>query len=68
MLTPLYTIQNESGKDHQKVFTIEATVQWVTIGVGVGANKKKAQEFAAQNALQNQEEWQYLLNSEEKLK
>jgi len=63
MLTPLYTIQDESGKDHQKVFTIEASVQWVTIGVGVGTNKKKAQEFAAQNALQNQEKWQYLLDA-----
>jgi len=27
MLTPLYTIQDESGMDHQKVFTIEASVQ-----------------------------------------
>jgi ribonuclease-3 len=26
-VTPLYNIQDESGKDHQKVFTIEATVQ-----------------------------------------
>lgn len=64
--TPGYDILEEEGKDHEKTFTIAATVQWVTIGVGVGTNKKKAQELAAQDALQNQEKWKYLL-SEEKI-
>lgn len=62
--TPGYAILEEEGKDHEKTFTIAATVQWVTIGVGVGTNKKKAQEFAAQDALQNQEKWNHLLSWE----
>lgn len=59
--TPLYIILEEEGKDHEKTFTIAAVVQWVTIGVGVGTNKKKAQELAAQDALQNQEKWSHIL-------
>jgi ribonuclease III len=62
--TPGYIILEEVGKDHEKTFTIAATVQWVTIGVGVGTNKKKAQELAAQDALQNGEKWEYLLRGE----
>lgn len=62
--TPLYSILEEEWKDHEKTFTIAATVQWVTIGVGVGTNKKKAQELAAQDALQNHEKWKYLLAGE----
>jgi dsRNA-specific ribonuclease len=34
------------------------------IGVGVGTNKKKAQELAAHDALQNQEKWDHLLNEQ----
>jgi dsRNA-specific ribonuclease len=34
------------------------------IGVGVGTNKKKGQELAAQDALQNQEKWEYLLDTQ----
>jgi ribonuclease-3 len=62
--TPVYSILQEAGKDHEKTFTIAATVQSVTIGVGVGPNKKKAQENAAQDALQNQEKWKYLLDEQ----
>gem|GEM_PF-3581099 len=36
----------------------------MSIGVGVGTNKKKAQELAAQDALQNREKWEYLLSGE----
>lgn len=59
--TPLYTILDESGKDHEKSFTISVSVQWVDIGLGVGTNKKKAQEWAAENALVNQDNWIHLL-------
>ncbi|MCB9807098.1 hypothetical protein H6768_04400 [Candidatus Peribacteria bacterium] len=33
--TPLYTVLSEEGKDHEKVFTISASISGVTIGTGV---------------------------------
>jgi len=35
----------------------------VTIGTGIGTNKKLAQEAAANDALQNALKWEYLLNN-----
>lgn len=63
-VTPLYTVIDEQGKDHAKTFTICASVQGVTIGTGVGTNKKLAQEASALNALQNQPNWEHLLQAE----
>jgi ribonuclease-3 len=60
-ITPLYTVLHEEGRDHEKVFTIAACVSGVTIGTGMGTNKKLAQESAALDALENQEKWQYIL-------
>ena len=60
-ITPLYTVISEEGKDHEKVFSISASIAGVTIGTGIGTNKKLAQESAATDALQNQERWQHLL-------
>lgn len=60
-VTPLYTVLSEEWRDHEKIFTVSASVSGVTIGTGIGTNKKFAQESAASNALQNQEKWQDLL-------
>lgn len=60
-ITPFYTVISEEGKDHEKVFTISASIAGVTIGTGIGTNKKLAQESAASDALQNQQRWQNLL-------
>lgn len=62
-ITPDYTVLNEEGKDHEKVFTISASIAGVTIGIGIGTNKKLAQEAAATDALQNSEKWSYLLKN-----
>lgn len=62
--TPLYTVLSEEGKDHAKVFTISASIWGVTIGTGVGTNKKLAQEAAAIDALQQKDSWEYLLQAE----
>ncbi len=60
-ITPLYTVVSESGPDHGKMFTISASILWMTIGTGIGMNKKSAQELAALDAFENQEKWQHLL-------
>lgn len=62
--TPLYTVLSEEWKDHAKVFTISAAITGVTIGTGMGTNKKLAQEAAASDALQQKDKWEYLLQSQ----
>jgi len=34
-ITPLYIVLGEEGKDHEKIFTVSASVSGVTIGTGV---------------------------------
>lgn len=60
-ITPLYTVLSEEGKDHEKIFTISASILWVTIGTGSGTNKKLAQEAAALDAFAHEEKWRELL-------
>ncbi|MBP7806389.1 ribonuclease III [Candidatus Gracilibacteria bacterium] len=62
-VTPDYNVLSEEGKDHQKVFTISASISGVTIGTGIGTNKKLAQEAAATDALQNADKWEHLINN-----
>ena len=49
--TPRYIITHEDGPDHDRTFTIEVQVLNVTYGVGVGKNKKDAEQAAAEQAL-----------------
>jgi ribonuclease-3 len=62
--TPVYGPLSEEWKDHAKVFTISASITGVTIGTGMGTNKKLAQEAAASDALQQKDKWEYLLQSQ----
>jgi ribonuclease-3 len=50
---PRYRISAQSGPDHKKVFTVDVMVRGRKLGEGVGANKKKAEQFAAKDALEN---------------
>lgn len=51
METPVYTVLKEEGPEHQKIFTIEVSVNGLPYGTGVGANKKQTEQEAAKNAL-----------------
>lgn len=53
--TPSYQQIKAVGPDHDKVFTVAATVQGIEIGRGTGPSKQKAQRAAAAEAL---EHWQ----------
>lgn len=46
-----YNIVSESGPDHNKTFTVELTVNNVTVGTGSGKSKSKAEQAAAKDAL-----------------
>lgn len=52
---PFYAIRAEEGPDHDKIFTVEVRIQNRTVGVGVGNSKKRAEQNAAQNALEKLE-------------
>ena len=49
---PKYTVVNETGPDHQKVFEVEIEAQGRALGKGSGKSKKEAEQHAAQVALE----------------
>ena len=48
---PKYTIVKEEGPDHDRTFTVEVTIGEGMCGMGVGKNKKEAEQAAAEDAL-----------------
>ena len=43
----------ESGPDHDKRFEVEVSLNGRVIGTGSGSSKKRAEQMAAQSALEN---------------
>ena len=46
-----YALVGESGPDHDKRFEVEVSLNGRVIGTGSGSSKKRAEQMAAQNAL-----------------
>jgi len=51
MSPPEYQTIKESGPDHEKVFTVQVTVEDLVDGVGKGYSKREASKLAAKEAL-----------------
>lgn len=49
--TPVYRVMNETGPDHDKVFTVGVYVESELYGEGSGPSKQSAQQAAAEKAL-----------------
>ncbi len=47
-----YILTGESGPDHNKEFTVELQINGETVGAGVGSSKKRAEQNAAQEAME----------------
>ena len=47
-----YNLVGESGPDHDKQFCVELTLNGEVVGVGSGSSKKRAEQAAAQKALE----------------
>jgi len=50
---PRYEVIDESGPDHQKIFTVVVHAQGRAAGRGIGPNKKDAEQLAAREALRS---------------
>jgi len=50
---PRYVILTEDGPDHDRTFTVEVHIGNRSSGVGVGKNKKDAEQAAAEQALES---------------
>lgn len=50
-ITPMYSILNESGPDHDKIFEIIVKIGQDSFGTGKGKNKKIAEQAAAKDLL-----------------
>lgn len=48
---PLYTLVQEKGPDHEKLFIVEVRFEGELLGEGMGATKKEAEQEAARKAL-----------------
>ncbi len=48
---PIYRLENESGPDHEKLFTICVVINGQKTGIGKGFSKKKAEQKAAKETL-----------------
>lgn len=49
--TPVYEIIQTVGPEHDKIFTVQVSLNGKILGTGKGHNKKQAEQAAAQNAL-----------------
>lgn len=50
-ITPSYTVVEEEGSDHNKIYIIIASLEEILLGEGKGSSKKKAEQDAAENAI-----------------
>ena len=50
---PDYKVINQEGPEHNKLFTVEVSVNERALGIGKGRTKKQAEQEAASNALKN---------------
>ncbi|MDD2515713.1 MAG: ribonuclease III [Candidatus Gracilibacteria bacterium] len=55
--TPTYEVLRDFGEDHDKTYIIGAFVGDKQVGTGEGSSKKKAQQKAAENAIEKLDEW-----------
>ena len=51
-MLPRYRTIGETGPDHEKQFEVEILIRGERYGVGVGQNKKEAEQMAAKHALE----------------
>lgn len=52
-MLPLYTVLEEKGPEHKKMFKVQVSNKERVLAVGTGTSKKMAEEQAAKNALEN---------------
>lgn len=50
---PDYKVINQEGPEHNKLFTVEVSINERALGIGKGRTKKTAEQEAASNALKN---------------
>jgi ribonuclease III len=51
MENPVYSVIKEEGPQHNRLFTINVSINNIDYGVGTGRNKKSAEQKAAQAAM-----------------
>jgi len=50
---PTYKLTAAEGPEHKKIFSVDVFLKNTKMGSGIGKSKKRAEELAAQNALDN---------------
>ncbi|MDE3058018.1 MAG: ribonuclease III [Bacteroidota bacterium] len=53
MPVPRYSVIKEEGPDHDRTFTVEVFIGKESFGIGIGKNKKEAEQSAAEKAMKH---------------
>jgi ribonuclease-3 len=61
-ITPNYHVLEETGLDHNKLYTVGAFIGKIKIAEGTGTSKKKAEQNAADHALKTKSAWEKMLD------
>ena len=51
-MSPVYTLVREDGPPHDRVFTMQVSIDGKVLGTGIGRSKKAAEQHAARTALE----------------
>ena len=51
-MSPVYTLVREDGPPHDRVFTMQVSIDGKVLGTGTGRSKKAAEQHAARTALE----------------
>lgn len=60
-LLPDYNVVREEWQDHNKTYIIQAMLWSVLLGEGRWSSKKKWEQDAAENAISNRKQWEFLI-------
>ncbi len=65
-ILPVYTLEKEIGQDHNKTYAIIVTLDDTVIWRWKGTSKKKWEQEAAENAIENRKNWDSQIRAERK--
>jgi ribonuclease-3 len=57
--SPAYELISQTGREHEKTFSVRAVWEGITLGEGTGRSKKQAETAAAEEAMR-EKRWEHI--------
>lgn len=58
---------SEDGQDHNKTYNVSVALGETILAMGKGSSKKKSEQDAAENAIQNRSHWENIVSVPRKI-